>query len=155
VLLFLSVVPLLGQVTNELRVFRGNGQAIVTLDIRSVVPVPGQPIIPDYVWEQSSDLVSWQTNQVFRSNTQPRRITKSFGATSASPTFFRTRSHHDLSGRTLARGLFPNANLSGWRIVAADFFAANLTGANLSEADLSGSDFRGASARRRLSRGGF
>src|SRR5438094_380970 len=120
-------------------------QIQVAWQARSVVPLPGLQIFPDYQLHTSANLTNWiPTGDRLAGSVGGTNRTFSVvrDVTVGRMAFFQVESlvelpGADLIGANLAEGDFSGANLFG-----ADLFAANLHDVNLHGADLDGADLR-------------
>src|SRR5262245_25253889 len=78
-----------------LRVSQDAQRLMVSWNVRSTTPAQAMPLFPDFYLETSSDLLNWQLLQSYRSNTSPRRITRTI-PNEGTALFFRLRSELDL-----------------------------------------------------------
>ncbi|HXJ74914.1 MAG TPA: pentapeptide repeat-containing protein, partial [Candidatus Dormibacteraeota bacterium] len=112
----------------------------ITWKAQSVVPLPGQIMVPQFQVERSFDLTNWApVSSLFSPNLGQ---TLDWGEPRGSIGFYRVAS---IIRKQYAQ--LSNARLAGGELSGADFFGANLFGASLNGSNLAGATLAGADVR--------
>jgi uncharacterized protein YjbI with pentapeptide repeats len=146
--LFLSAACLFGhaQSTLRLNIALTNGtDAAVTWNSKSVVPLPGIKIIPDFQAEISPDFITWKAyGSSFRGQSLPLGklgvVLTNFFIQPAQ--FLRIASSISLQGADLISQSLDNGDLTAAEMAGVDLFNSTLRNATFDRANLEAADLR-------------
>ena len=112
---------------------------------KSVVPLPGFRLFPDYQLDKSDDLATWSAlgaKLIGSTNSQAQTMRAFDAGTNGGRAFYRVQSIIDRPYADFNQARLGSAELAHANFFGAQFFAAILTNADLTGADLRGADLR-------------
>ncbi len=139
-LLSFSTATTFSQRAFNLNIASTNNGMTISWPCQSATPLGETPIIPLFIVQRSTDLLSWTA--ISTNLTAPAGQTLTLSDTNANQAFYRVQSIIVKENAQLSQAILDSSDLTG-----ADFFGAELFGASLQAAFLDGADFSGADVR--------